>query len=183
MVGSKPLVAVHSWVQMQDVLIAGHELWWRSPGGGRSPWAKDGPWALAQREVGDVAGHYSLTLLVNEAGRELIVRKLDTPRPRVPLSAAEVTLRDWIDGQVGAVPKVLERRCVQEATAMLWRGEGRIGWVQLAREIGWRRTPEALEHRYRRGLCEMVCRANGVPVRHARALWARDACLAGREAA
>lgn len=162
---------------MEGCLIALHELWWRSPSSGTSPFAKDGPWHLAQREVGDVAGNYSLTLIVNEAGRELVVRKLDTPRPRTPLSAAEVDARDAIGEWLAGIPDQVDRAAVIGGTLELWRGGGRIGWTALAREIGWKRTPDALRMRYARVLAEMVCRANAVPLRHARSLLARGAQL------
>lgn len=164
---------------MEEALVALHELWWRSPSsGGQSPWAKDGPWNLAQREVGDVAGHYSLTLITNEAGRELIVRKLDTPQPRTPLNAQEVTVRDVIGEWVARVPDAADRAMLTGATRMIWRGEGGIDWKVLRRQIGSTRSPDGLRMRYRKVLAEMVCRENGVPVRWARSLATRDCVLA-----
>ena len=169
---------VPSIAAMEGALVALHELWWRSPGSGSSPWAKDGPWSLAQREVGDIAGHYSLTLLVTDAGRELMVRKLDTPRPRTPLSSEEVSARDAIGEWLAAVPDEEDRAMVRGASLMLWRGECRVGWADLVRMIGSARTADGLRGRYRKVLAEMVCRANGVPLRWARTLTTRDCVLA-----
>ena len=162
--------SVGSWGEMQEMLIGWHELWWRSPGDGCSPYAKDGPWYLAQREPGDIKGQYSLTLIENEAGRLLKVLKLDTPRPRTSLSRDEVALRDWIGGQIDRIEDARDRRAVLGGSRMLWQGQGRIGWKELARQIGWDRTPEALQERYRIVLCQMVCRINGWPLRHAKAM-------------
>ncbi|MEL6707623.1 MAG: hypothetical protein AAFP79_05020 [Pseudomonadota bacterium] len=161
---------VLSFRAMEEMLIGYHELWWRSPGSGGSPFAGDGPWHLMQREPGDIAGRYSLTLIENEAGKVLQVLKLDTERPRTALSSAEVSLRDWIEGLVNRIDEDLNRRAILGATLMLWRGEGRVSWATLAQSIGWARTPSALRQRYKRAVWEMVCRANDVPLRHAKAL-------------
>lgn len=163
---------------MQEALIAWHELWWRSPGSGASPFAKDGPWHLSQREVGDIAGHYSLTLIENEAGKLLEVRKLDTPRPRTPLSTAEVDLRDWIGEMLEGVPEDEDRICLKEGTLMLWRGDGRISWSEMVQLAGSKRSPDGLRGRWRLLLAQMICRENGVPMRHARALSVRGRSFA-----
>lgn len=161
--------AVRSFEAMEEMLIGYHELWWRSPGSGGSPYAGDGPWHLAQREPGDIKGQYSLTLIENEAGRLLKVLKLETPRPRTSLSRDEVALRDWIEAQLDRIGESVDRRAALGGSLMLWQGQGRIGWRKLAGQIGWERTPDALRQRYKRVLCQMVCRINGVPER--RALW------------
>lgn len=171
------LIAPVSIRSMEVALIGWHEMWWRSPGDRASPWAKDGPWSLAQREVGDVAGHYSLTLLVNEAGRELVVRKLDSPRPRASLSPAEVSARDAIGRWIEAVPRDVDRAMVVGATQMLWRGEGRVSWKRLARRLPTHRSADGLRGRYGRVLAGMVCHANGVSERWARSLSTRDCVL------
>lgn len=164
---------------MEAALAELRELEWRAPGSNRilpqSPWAKDGPWHLAQREVGDIAGHYSETLITTEAGKELRVRKLDTAAPRTPLRAAEVTrlelLRGWLE-----LVSVEDRAIIWAASFHLWRAEP-FDWAAMQRRIGYPRTARRLAQRYREAVARLVCRVNGVPVRHFRALLARDGAL------
>lgn len=163
---------------LQDALVRCQDLWWRSPGSGTSPWAKDGPWYLAQGEVGDVKGEYSETLIVNEAGRELRVRKVDSPRPRAALDAAEVAERDRVTGWRELIADPALRRAVWLASAHLWRGEGRVGWTKIARHVGWTKTPDALARACRREMALLVCCLNGWPARRARLLVASDGLIA-----
>jgi len=171
---SLPIAVPATSARMEAALVLWHDLWWRSPGAGRSPFAKDGPWHLARREAHEVAEHYSLTLITLESGREIVVRKLERPRPRAPLDARETAVRDQIGRWIDAIPDDRDRKAAVLGTRMLWRGEGAIGWSDLAPRIGWDRTPRALAERYRRVLCEMICRAKGVPMRHWRSFEARE---------
>lgn len=161
---------------LEEALVALHDLWWRTPmGGGASPFAKDGPWHLGQFEAGDLASYCSLTLLTNEAGRELIVTKLETPRPKASLSCDEVDLRDQVDEWLMMVPDA-DRDLVRHVTLQDWRGHRR-DWATVARRIGSARSVDALRVRYRKVMAELLCRINGVPLRHARTLRRRDAVL------
>lgn len=163
---------------LERALIELRGLEWRAPAGGvslaGSPWAKDGPWSLAQREVGDVAGEFSETLLVNEAGKELLVRKLDSARPRTPLRVAEVERLEVLRGWLGLLNDRLDARILWEAAFHLWRGEP-FDWAAIARRIGYPRTLRRLEQRYREALARLYCRVNGVPVRHFRDVLLREA--------
>lgn len=158
--------------------MVAHDLWRRSPGDGRWPFASDGPWYLAQAEVGDVKGDQSETLLTTEAGRELLVRKVDSIAPRSALDAGEVALRDRITGWLGLVPEPLLRRAVWRATGQLAAGEARVGWKALAAALHWTKTPDALARAYRRELALLLCKLNGWPARRARALVAGDGLVA-----
>lgn len=162
---------------MEAALIELRDLEWRAPAGGRSlagaPWAKDGPWHLAQREVGDIAGEYSETLIVNEAGKELQVRKIDSARPRTPLTMAEVDRLDILRGRLALLADEWDRRIIWEAAFFLWRGEP-IDWAAIKVRTGYQRTTTRLAGRYREALAKLVCRINGVPVRHHRDLLARE---------
>ena len=154
---------------LEERLIAVHDLWRRSPGEARWPFAGDGPWHLAQGEVGDIKGDYSETLIRTDAGRDLLVRKVESRRPRTALDAREVDERDLVTSWLSLVG-VEERRMLWLATEALHRGEGRVPWTALAAWIGWKRTPNRLKQRYREVLGELVCRLNGWPQRRARQL-------------
>jgi hypothetical protein len=122
------------------------------------------------REVGDIAGTYSETLLTNEAGKELLVRKVDARAPRASLSTAEVAERDRVTGWLGLLPDALDRKLVWRASAHLARGEDAPGWTEIRRVTGAVQRPHTLAWRYDKALGVMLCRLQGVPVRHAKAV-------------
>lgn len=159
---------------LEEAFMQAHDLWRRSPGDGRWPFASDGPWYLAQAEVGDVKGDQSETLLTTDAGRELLVRKVDSIAPRCPLDAGEVALRDRITAWLGLVPDALLRRAVWRATGQLAAGEARVGWKALAAALRWTKTPDALARAYRRELALLLCALNGWPTRRAKVLIALE---------
>lgn len=163
---------------MVEALIRAHALERRAPGGGRWPFAGDGPWHLIQPEVGDVASDadYSETLIVNEAGRELQVRKLDSREPRPPLDAAEVAELAQLHRWLLLVPE-RDRKLVWVATARLHAGEGRVPWKAVGRWLGLRNertgkplSPDGVMLRYRQAVARAVCALNGWPERRAKAM-------------
>jgi hypothetical protein len=168
--------------QLEERLVAVHGLWRRTPGGGASPFAKDGPWRLMLREVGDILGHYSETLIENEAGKQLLVRKIDQRAPRTPLSVAEVGERDAVTGWLQLLAEPLDRQVVWLATAHKARGEDAPQWSQIKRATGARQTPRSLAWRYDKAVSVMLCRMHGVPVRHAKAVAAGGVAVLGRAA-
>lgn len=160
---------------VEEALVAVHELWWRSPGGGRWPYAGDGPWHLIQGVAGDYAGD----------GVDGIS---SSARPRPPLDAAEVRTRDavtaWLQmpcvsnvaGAMSAVkaqkPVTTDhlRRLIWRATEELWRGEPRVPWKVIDRTLRFPRSIDAMAHAYRRTLAAIACSLNGWPERRARAM-------------
>lgn len=172
---------VMTFLRMELALAELRDLEWRAPEGGvslkGSPWAKDGPWSLAQAVLGeDVAAgnaEYSETLLTNAAGKELLVRKVDTLRPRAPLSVAEVARLEELRGWLMLLPEVLDRRVLWEGAFHLRRAE-EFDWAGMARRIGYQRSAARLAGRYREALAKLCCRVSGVPERHFRALLARE---------
>ncbi|MBX7496776.1 hypothetical protein K3172_12995 [Qipengyuania sp. 6B39] len=155
---------------MEEAMVRVHALWRRSPGGGKWPFAGDGPWHLAQGEVGDIKGDWSETLIETDSGKQLPVRKVESREPRTPLSSAEVDERDRVTAWVGLVADEQLRKAVWLATEALARGEGRVPWTAIAAWVRWERTPNALKLRYRMALGAVVCGLNGWPSRRARVL-------------
>lgn len=174
-------VRVVTLLRMELALAELRDLEWRAPAGGMSlagsPWAKDGPWSLAQAVLGeDVAAgsaEYSETLLTNAAGKELLVRKVDTMRPRSPLSVAEVARLEELRGWLMLLPDALDRRVIWEGAFHLWRAEP-FDWPRMARRIDYPRSVARLAGRYREAVAKLCCRVSGVPERHHRALLARE---------
>ncbi len=158
---------------MEEALVELRDLEWRAPGEGRSPFAKDGPWHLAQREWGDIAGVYSETLMQDQAGKVVRAWKLDSPRPRTPLRMAEVDRLEQLRGWLLLLADPMDRRIIWAASFHLWRGEA-MDWAGMKRAITYPHTAKRLARRYREALCKLVCLVNGVPVRHYRALLARN---------
>lgn len=164
--------------QLEEMLIAWHDLWWRSPSaGGASPFAKDGPWSLGQYEAGDYPFAFSITLLPDASGFERAELKREERRVRAALSTAEVGARDQIGRWVEMVPDAMDRAIIWHATGQAWRGHTRDwGFVEARVKSG--RSLDGLRMRYRKALAELVCRVNGVPVRHAKLLRRSDTVLA-----
>jgi len=154
--------------EAEGLLIEAHDLWWRSPGQSARPYAGDGPWHLAQSEVGDVKGDYSITLLENEAGKLLETRKVDSRRPRTPLRSHEVDRRDAIMAMVDLIEVPMDRKMVWLATQQLAKGEGRVPWTAIKRWTGYKRSARRLAGRYREVLAAMICTLHGWPTRRAR---------------
>jgi hypothetical protein len=165
---------------MEGALAELRDLEWRAKAEGRSlatsPYAKDIPARLIQHEAGDYeGGHYSDMLVTDRAGREVIERKRDTPRPRSPLSTAEVAryeeLLVWLDMLRQRV-SALDKDIVWEAAWHLWRGEPH-DWVRVKQATGYRSSTQALAKRYHLAVCKLICAVNGVPLRHAKGLLVR----------
>lgn len=176
---------------LQEAFVRAHQLERREPGGGRWPFAGDGPWNLMQRDhVDDTPSleDRSITLLETEGGQMLEVRKRDSRAPRVPLSAAEVdelaTLRRWLQlvpdcgaeagGRGAPLPAEHDRKLVWAVTGCLARGDadegGRVAWSAIGRRMGSPRSPDALALRYRRAMARVVCALQGWPERRAKAM-------------
>lgn len=150
--------------ELQDALIRAHALERREPGGGKWPFAGDGPWHLIQGEQGDYAGE----------GTDGVSSEVE---PRPPLDAEEVaelrTLRSWLqlipDTSYPRDPAYRgDRKVVWIATARLHAGEGRVPWKALGKWMRSCRDPDTLALRYRLALARVVCRLNGWPERRAR---------------
>lgn len=146
--------------EVQDALVECHELWRRSPGEGRWPFAGDGPWHLGQAVAGDYAGE----------GQDGVS---SSAAPRTPLDREEVDRRDSVTAWLGHLEPE-ERRMVWLGTRQLHLGEGRVPWKALAVWIKWDRTPDALRMRYRRCLALILCKLNGWPQRRIKALLAGE---------
>ncbi len=155
--------AVHLWGiwSVEEALIACHDLWWRTPGGGRWPYAGDGPWHLIQGEAGDYAGD----------GQD---STSSSAKPRTPLSSAEVDERDRMTVWLEWLDDPVDRGIVHRASHALWRGETRVPWMEIKRQMGWAKSMDSLAWRYRKGLALIACRLNGWSTRRAQAMAARS---------
>lgn len=151
--------------ELEEAFVRCHALERREPGGGRWPFAGDGPWHLIQAEAGDFGGD-------GQDG----VSSSRVPRP--PLDSGEVAelalLRRWLL----LVPEERDRKLVWTATARLHAGEGRVPWTALGRWMQLSLTPEGVARRYRIALAQALCALQGWPKRRARQLLKRDGLVA-----
>lgn len=163
---------------MEEAFVRCHALERREPGGGKWPFAGDGPWNLIRKEAGDWwSGEWSASVETDEQGREQSLMVRDVPAPRTPLSSAEVEelaeLRRWLLLVPDAGAPLAcdhDRRLVWLATMRLEAGEGRVPWKAIGLWLGSPRSPDALVRRYRMALAGVVCRLNEWPSRRAQKL-------------
>lgn len=155
---------------VQEAFVACHDLWWRTPGDGRWPFAGDGPWSQIVAEAGDVIGEASTDVL--DTGTQLIdVITVDTNvRPRTALDMAEVGERDRVTAWLQLLPDPVDRMIVHRATLAMWQGESRPPWKQIKRALRWPKGLDALAFHYRKSLASIACRLNGWPSRKARTM-------------
>ncbi len=138
---------------VEAALVEAWRLWRRSSGGGRWPFASDGPWHLISRE--GRAGDWDARGVDGEA-----------PPPReTGLSIDEVARRDRVSGWLALVPEV-DRRLVTAVVEQLGRGASRPDWMAL-RSVFRNRNGAAygatgLLMRYRRALKAMARRVSVV---------------------
>lgn len=124
---------------VQDALVEAVDLWRRSPGGGRWPFAGDGPWQWVRNDV--EWGHYG-----NDP--DAVPRSL-------PLTRAEVAMRDERSGWLAIVPE-RDRKLVVAAVGQLARGAARVDWMRLKVVLGVPFGADGLRMRYGRALAR-VC--------------------------
>lgn len=124
---------------VEEALIEAVDLWRRSPGGGRWPFAGDGPWQWVRSlEWGDYADP------------DAVPRSL-------PLTRAEVARRDAVSAWLGHVPE-RDRKLVVAAIGQLVRGSARVDWMRLKVVLGVAFGADGLRMRYGRAL-NKVCKA------------------------
>lgn len=134
-----------TFAEVEARLVAAIELWRRSPGGGRWPFASDAPWHLMTRETR--LGDY------DARGGDL-----EAPPPRMlPLSIAEVAMRDQASAWLALIDE-RDRRLVVLAVTELARGAQRVPWNKLRRAMGLMLGAGGLARRYERAIGG-VCRA------------------------
>lgn len=132
---------------IEAMLVECWRLWRRSPGGGRWPFAGDGPWHLVRRELG--AGDY------DARGGDG-----DAPAPReAGLSIAEVAMRDRVSAWLALVPEG-DRRLVTAVVGQLARGAARPDWMALRGRFvnrnGAALGADGLRKRYGRALVALL---------------------------
>ncbi len=134
--------------EVQALLVEAMELWHRSPGDGRWPFAGDGPWHLVTPDATDV-GRAEHVLNAEREGKPAA----EPPR-RLPLSLAQIEQRDRISEWIKLAPE-RDRKLVALVLDRLARGK----------QVKWNKVREQL---IRAG--EPAITARGLGMRYSRAI-------------
>lgn len=148
-----------SFEAVREALVETLVLWRRSPGGGRWPFAGDGPWHLIQREV--MAGDY------DARGGDLT--SSDVPLRPLPLSRAEVAMRDARSEWLGFIGKADDRRLVVVALAYLAQGRTTVPWRRIKHQLGIPFGEDGLRKRFDRALLAICTALNAAEMRGSKA--------------
>jgi hypothetical protein len=127
---------------VQERLVETIRLWWRMPGGGRWPFASDGPWHLVRAE-----------LYGPDVDR-------DAPLRPLPLRRAEVTEMEEATEWLTLIPDA-DRRVVVLGLIYLAKGRKQIPWSRMLKPMGLRHGAHGLRKRYDRALSALAFRLNG----------------------
>ncbi|MPT48265.1 MAG: hypothetical protein E2598_07555 [Sphingobium sp.] len=137
---------------VEERLIEAMHLWRRSPGGGRWPFASDGPWHLIQACAGDY----------DARGGDGV--SSDVPLRPLPLSAAQVARRDEASQWVGRYVADRDRRLVVQV--LIIKAAGRtVSWVRLRRDMGVAVGAGGLGKRYSRAVTRICIALNAAELR------------------
>lgn len=135
----------YSFSDVEDGLVEAARLWWRSPGGGRWPFAGDGPWHLMTRATRAGSAIDAWRVEIDE-----IALKPD-PAP-LPLTRAEIARRDAASAWLLLIPEEGDRRLVAMGVVMKAATGRRIDWVRMVKLWGAQATTDALRKRYSRAI-------------------------------
>jgi hypothetical protein len=127
---------------VEERLVEAVHLWRRSPGGGRSPYATDGPWELAASDLW---------------GPDV---DKDAPLRPLPLRRREVAARDEASAWLLFVPE-RDRRLVVLAVTALASGFSQVPWMRLRKPMGVPFGAHGLRKRYCRAIQSICNRING----------------------
>lgn len=137
------LSTIITFKDVEQRLVEVMELWRRTPGQGRgSPFASDGPWELADREL---------------YGPDV---DKDVPLRPAPLTRAEVAERDRVTAWVELAPE-RDRRLVSLAIVQMSRkGYKSPGFKELLPKMGLRLGADGLRKRYNRAIYKIASELN-----------------------
>lgn len=141
---------------VQERLVEAMHLWDRSPGGGRWPFAGDGPWQLITRRVRAAAGGLALMDLWRLEQDE---RRLGGGERPLPLTRSDIARRDEASEWLGFVPEA-DREIVVLALGCLARGAKHVPWLRLKHRLGIKFGADGLRKRYSRAITDIAEQLN-----------------------
>ncbi len=144
-----------TWMEVRDALVDAAAFWRRSPGGGTSPFANDGPWQLMERE--SRRGDWD--------ARGVDGTSSDVPLRPLPLSPEQVGRRDAASEWLALIEEPADRRIVVIAVGYLASGRARVPWRRIKRRLGVPLGEGGLQRRYERAITEICEALNGAEIR------------------
>lgn len=126
---------------VREALVEATVLWQRSPGGGRWPFASDGPWHLMSRDAQsdyDARGGF-------DTSSDVALRPL-------PLTREEVARRDTVSEWMMLVPAAADRRLLAVCLHFHALGYAQLPWSRIMAWMGVKRGKDGLQKRYRLAL-------------------------------
>jgi hypothetical protein len=146
-----------TFAAVEERLVEAMLLWRRSPGGGRWPFAGDGPWALITRRVRMAEGMIKgmdITRLLQDDDDAETSQWLGRER-RGALTRDEVARRDEASEWLRLVPE-RDRALVVTVLGLLARGVKRVPWMQLKAMFGVTFGAFGLQQRYNRAIAAVA---------------------------
>jgi hypothetical protein len=138
------LGSVWTFKAVQEDLVEARRLWRRAPGGGKSPYAGDGPWDLISEA--DRALEAELIINADKAGRPV------TPEPRpLPLTRAEVKWMHQVSEWLLLAPE-RDRQLIAAVLGQLARGANRVSWKKVRARLSAENSERGLGMRYSRAI-------------------------------
>lgn len=131
---------------VEEQLIEMIQLWWRSPGEGRWPFASDGPWHLVDRHV---------------FGPDV---DKDAPVKPLPLSIAQIERRDRASAWLAMLPE-RDRRLVCLALAQYAKGKTQVRWSSIRKALRLDLSSSAMIARYDRAISALCVALNAAESR------------------
>lgn len=151
---------------VQERLVEAMRLWWRSPGGGKWPFAADAPWHLMTRKTrvaigidGGLKGR-ELQLHMQAEDAEETKRREGRDDLASPLTRADVARRDETSEWLSWVAD-RDRRLVILALVRLAAGDRQVAWSRLKPLLGVKHGADGLRMRYSRAISGIAKRLNG----------------------
>jgi hypothetical protein len=146
-----------TFAAVEERLLEAMRLWWRSPGGGKWPFAADAPWHLMTRATRIATGglkgrEFQLHMQAEDAEETRQWQGRERP---VPLTREDVGRRDAASAWIVSVPE-RDRKLVLLALTQLAAGKAQVSWMRLKPLLGVEFGADGLRKRYWRAVTGIV---------------------------
>lgn len=128
---------IWSFAEVVEDLVEVMQMWRRAPGGGKWPFASDGPWHLIRKEWEDWDA------------RE------PAPLRRLPLSIADVKRMDRVSEWLLLAPEA-DRQLIVIVIGQLAQGVARVSWKKVRTLLDAENSPRGLGMRYSRAVTRIA---------------------------
>jgi hypothetical protein len=129
----------HHWsfAEVQEDMVETLLMWRRAPGGGRFPFATDGPWHLIRKEWEDYDA------------------RDPAPLRRLPLTIADVKRMERVSEWLQLAPEG-DRQLIVIVLGQLAGGAKRVSWAKVRARLDAEISPRGLGQRYSRAIAAIA---------------------------